>query len=106
MKKNFLLFTLSLILLISCGEEKKDTSGGSKGEKVTLKIGAWNDAGDALKKVAAAFEKTHPDVKIEIVESDSNYTKLTPALVSNQGAPDIFQVQARDFQSFLVKFPK
>jgi len=64
---------------------------GGKGEKVVLKVGAWNDAGDALKKVATAFEKTHPDVKIEIIESDSNYTKLTPALVSNQGAPDIIQ---------------
>lgn len=106
MKRNFLLLILGLILLISCGGEKKEAAANGKDEKITLKIGSWNDAGDALKKVAAAFEKTHPNVKIEIVESDSDYTKLTPALVSNQGAPDIFQAQARDFQSFLVKFPK
>ena len=106
MKKNFLLSILVLIFLISCGGEKKGSQTGGKGEKVVLKVGAWNDAGDALKKVATAFEKTHPDVKIEIIESDSNYTKLTPALVSNQGAPDIIQAQARDFQSFLIKFPK
>lgn len=106
MKKNFLLSILVLIFLISCGGEKKGSQTGGKGEKVVLKVGAWNDAGDALKKVATEFEKTHPDVKIEIIESDSNYTKLTPALVSNQGAPDIIQAQARDFQSFLIKFPK
>ena len=55
------MLILGLILIISCGGEKKEATANGKDEKVTLKIGSWNDAGDALKKVAAAFEKTHPN---------------------------------------------
>ena len=73
MKKNFLLSILVLIFLISCGGEKKGSQTGGKGEKVVLKVGAWNDAGDALKKVATAFEKTHPDVKIRFMPTEEHF---------------------------------
>ena len=37
MKRNFLLLILGLILLISCGGEKKEAAANGKDEKVTLK---------------------------------------------------------------------
>lgn len=106
MKKLTLLLSLLLItsvLLVACSG--KDEKSGSAESGATIKVAAWNSAADALAEQIEGFNKKYPDIKVEILHSDTGYSKVTPALAAGSGAPDIIQTQARDFQAFLTKFP-
>lgn len=98
MKKLLSLLVLLVLFVFSC--QKQENSN----EKVTIKVAAWNLAATAMQDVAKKYEEKNPNVKIEIIEVDSAYSKITPALASGQGAPDIIQLQARDLQSMVDKF--
>ncbi|MGE8079797.1 ABC transporter substrate-binding protein [Peribacillus loiseleuriae] len=106
MKKFSLLLSLLLVtsvLLVACSGKDEKSSATESG--ATIKVAAWNSAADALTEQIEGFNKKYPDIKIEILHSDTGYSKVTPALAAGSGAPDIIQTQARDFQAFLTKFP-
>jgi lactose/L-arabinose transport system substrate-binding protein len=81
------------------------SSGTDTGGKVEIKVAAWNDAADSLEASIPGFNKKYPDIKVTIVRVTPDYQKITPALTSGIGAPDIIQTQQRDFHNFLMKFP-
>lgn len=98
--KKILSILFTVLLFISCGKNSKDTEG-----KVVLKVAGWNVAAKSLGEIGELYEKEHPNVDIQIVEIDDTYTKITPALASGSGAPDVIQTQARDIQALYEKFP-
>ncbi len=82
------------------------TSGGAAADlKGEISIAAWNDAADSLDGEIAGFNKKYPNVKVTVQHVDSSYTKIIPPLTAGMGAPDIIQMQQRDFPNFLLKFP-
>lgn len=101
MKKILFLSMIILTFFVSCVGGTKST----KDEKIVLKFAGWNIAAKTVGKIAEEYEKENPNVKIEIMESDAAYRKITPALVSGQGAPDIILVQTREAGALYRKFP-
>ncbi|WP_041695072.1 ABC transporter substrate-binding protein [Alicyclobacillus acidocaldarius] len=73
-------------------------------QPVTITVAAWNDAADSLRAEIPGFEKKYPWIKVNVEYVDTAYQKVIPELVAGD-APDIIQVQQRDFQTFLHKFP-
>ena len=81
--------------------------------KMTNKITVWcwdpNFNVYSMKQAAAVYNKTHPEVKIEIVEtgnSDNLVAKLTSGLQANgAGMPDIFLFQDYQIEQFLKDYP-
>lgn len=56
-------------------------------------------------KYVAAFEATHPNIKIELVkagEGDALYTKLRTAFKAGTGAPDISYIEYNMLPSFIL----
>jgi lactose/L-arabinose transport system substrate-binding protein len=105
-----LSLTMGLSLLTACSsggstssaEKTKEQGGEVKGE---ITVAAWNDAADALEAEIPGFEKKYPGIKVTVQRVTSSYDKIIPPLTAGVGAPDIVQIQARDFPNFLMKFP-
>lgn len=74
--------------------------------KGTVTVAAWNAAADALEQSIPGFKQKYPNVNVTINRVTSKYDKIIPPLTAGTGAPDIIQVQQRDFQNFMLKFPK
>lgn len=93
---------ISALLMTACG-----SGSGNNGttEAITIRVAAWNDAADALKAAVPEFNKKYPNIKVNIEYVDTGYTKIMPTLASGSNAPDIVQIQERDFPAFLKKFP-
>jgi len=62
-------------------------------EKSTITVWAW---APAVEKIAAAFEKEHPNVTVKVVNAgtgNDQYIKLQNAIKAGSGAPDIAQIE-------------
>ena len=114
MKRRVVLFMAGLMviaMIAACGSNSNSSSGSSPGtSKVTLTI--WHNYGTeqnatALQNLAAAFEKLHPNVKINVVSQPAdNYFALLQAAAVSKTGPDLavmwtglFTLQ---YKSFLV----
>lgn len=107
MKKFTVLLSSLLALSVSltaCGGGKNEKASTTN-ENATITVAAWNAAADALAEQVPGFNKKYPNIKVEVLHTDTAYSKVTPALAAGTGAPDIIQTQARDFPAFLQKFP-
>lgn len=100
MKKWYLIFFSMLLILTGCmqTEKKQDVSGST--EKVELTISAAASLQDALKEIAADFEKKHPNIKITYNYGASGALQQQ----ISHGAPvDLFFSAAEDKYDKLVK---
>jgi raffinose/stachyose/melibiose transport system substrate-binding protein len=83
--------------LAACGGGSSNGGGGSAGKSVTLTVwqnGNLQDTGFGfMKQVATNFEKTHPGVKVQLIEKppDNYFALLHTALISHT-APDVADV--------------
>lgn len=81
---------LAAVTLAACGS----SGGGSSSGPVTLTFWTW--LGSGTQTIADQFTKTHPGIKIDVVnagQSADEYTKLETALKAGKGAPDIAQIE-------------
>ncbi|CEM61105.1 sugar ABC transporter substrate-binding protein [Treponema phagedenis] len=106
-KKNYSLISFIVMMIIFsvsavCSCSKKETA--SNPAEAVIHVVAWNDAADALTAIAKEYNESGKLGKVIVDYVDSNYTKLTPALVSGMNVPDIFQAQNRDFPAFMNKY--
>ncbi|WP_160724271.1 ABC transporter substrate-binding protein [Bacillus sp. USDA818B3_A] len=115
MKKRYFSIFIAVIMLISLlsacsggkttageeGLEKTAPKGEVSGE---ITVASWNLAADSLKEEAANFMKKYPKAKVKIEYVTSDYKSITPPLTSGKGAPDVMQIQQRDFANFLDVF--
>jgi lactose/L-arabinose transport system substrate-binding protein len=104
----FLTASLLLPLLSACGggegdQEESNVSGDGFSGEIT--VASWNVAADALTDAAETFMEQHPDATIHVEYVTSDYDSIIPPLTAGQGAPDVIQVQQRDFPNFLEIFP-
>ena len=75
---------------------------GKQAERSTrITVVGWNTAADTFREQAAAFEKVHPDIKVDVQTVDSSYTRIMPRLTAGTDLPDVMVVQNRDFPTFL-----
>ncbi|WP_187620242.1 ABC transporter substrate-binding protein [Selenomonas ruminis] len=75
---------------------------GKQAERSTrITVVGWNTAADTFREQAAAFEKLHPDIKVDVQTVDSKYTRIMPRLTAGTDLPDVMVVQNRDFPTFL-----
>lgn len=79
---------------------------GTLGGAVT--VWSWDVAAKALEEAAVEFNKTYPDVEIDILDLGNSqaYEKLTTALLSGEGLPEIVTLEGERIPSFINKFPK
>lgn len=79
----------------------QSSDGNTKSTGKDIHVASWNNAADNLSEIAKAFnEKNSGKGKVIIDYSDSDYSKLKPALAAGNGVPDIFQTQNRDIPAF------
>ncbi|SDG11331.1 lactose/L-arabinose transport system substrate-binding protein [Selenomonas sp. WCT3] len=75
---------------------------GKQAERSTrITVVGWNTAADTFREQAAAFEKVHPDIKVDVQTVDSSYTRIMPRLTAGTDLPDVMVFQNRDFSTFL-----
>ncbi|AUS97573.1 hypothetical protein CDQ84_08355 [Clostridium thermosuccinogenes] len=115
-KRKLLALLLILIITVSLGAcngagngNDKDNVGNdgktSLGTAVDIHVASWNNAADNLSEIAEKFNAANGDKgKVIIDYSDSDYSKLKPALASGNGVPDIFQTQSRDIPAFFNSY--
>lgn len=91
---------LAMLALLAAG------CGGTKAERnVRITVVGWNVAADTFSEQAEAFEKLHPDIKVDIRYVDDKYTAFMPRLAAGTELPDIMLMQNRDFSTFLKNYP-
>ncbi|WP_433240027.1 ABC transporter substrate-binding protein [Streptosporangium sp. CA-135522] len=81
------------------------SSGGKlSGE---IKIWSWDVAAKALQRMAPAFEKAHPGVKVQVVDIgyDNAYDKITVGLKSGSGLPDVITLEDARIPGYVENFP-
>ena len=112
MKRHLFSKTLALLsgmaVLTACGGGNVAEEAEQQvydGEDVTIQVAAWNVAADALEATIPDFNEEYPNIKVEILRVDADYSKVTPSLAAGSGAPDVIQVNGSDFQAFMKKFP-
>lgn len=88
---------VAAMLLGGCGQRAE------RSQRITAV--AWNIAADTLREQAAAFEKEHPDIKVDVQTVDEKYTRFMPRLTAGTDMPDVVVVQNRDFSTFLNRYP-
>ncbi|WP_214410391.1 ABC transporter substrate-binding protein [Sphaerisporangium fuscum] len=96
-------FGALLLAATACGGS--GSSGGSGGEKVTLTYRLWDEQQKVgYDKVMAAFEKSHPNihVNIELLPWDQYWLKLTSDAVAGTG-PDVCWMTVGYFPEFVTK---
>jgi lactose/L-arabinose transport system substrate-binding protein len=103
MKKG-LVFTLALILTAALVPGL--AAAGSK----TITVWCWdpNFNGYSMKQAAAVYNKTHPDVTIEVVDIPENIEgKIEAGLqAGGSGLPDIALFQDYSIERFIQNYPK
>ncbi|MCU9613059.1 extracellular solute-binding protein [Caldibacillus lycopersici] len=109
--KAFVLLTAMMFILSACSGGKSSAgvdalSAEAPDEELSgeITVASWNTAADALTETAEGFMKKYPNTKINIEYVTSDYNSITPPLTSGKGAPDIVQVQQRDFPNFMEVF--
>jgi len=99
MKKSLLLLMsiVMVAMLAACGSEKKSDNGNAgttkPGEQVTIRLFQFKvEIAEALDRLKAEYEKTHPNVKlsIETVGGGADYGAALKAKFASGEEPDIF----------------
>lgn len=100
MKKRALALAVVVVLSLTALGSAQSAASGLSG-KLTI----WSSAQE-LGRFVEGFNEIYPDVTVEItiVPNDDFLAKLTPALASGQGAPDIFTGES-DYVKYLVESP-
>ncbi|KHF39579.1 ABC transporter substrate-binding protein [Halalkalibacter okhensis] len=112
--KHFLLAIVLMMLLAACsgGDSSEETGSPSNGGDDTetgelsgeIKVAAWNLAADSLTETAEKFMEEYPGTTVTVEYVSSDYDSIIPPLTAGQGAPDIMQIQQRDFPNFMHVF--
>lgn len=106
--------SLSMVVSIAavaggCSKSSSGTSSSTSSSSGKLSgsitVAAWNDAATSMQAEAKEFMAQNPGTTVTVQSVDSNYTKLYAELAANQGVPDVVQMQNRDLQSFVNKYP-
>lgn len=107
----FLIATIIVGLLSACSSKNASQSGSSQlssteGEvSGEITVASWNLAADSLTETAKKFMEKYPKAKVKVEYVTSDYNKIIPPLTAGKGAPDVIQIQQRDFPNFLERFP-
>lgn len=108
---SFLIVTIFVFLLSACNSkqtsQKELGQSSSSGDEVSgeITVASWNLAADSLTETAKKFMEKYPETKVKIEYVTSDYNKIIPPLTAGKGAPDVIQIQQRDFPNFLERFP-
>jgi ABC-type glycerol-3-phosphate transport system substrate-binding protein len=110
--KKMLALLMALILLVSlagCSSSQPAVNPQpvtKPVEEITSgKLTIWS-SGDELGRFVEGFNKTYPDIKVEItvVPNSEFLAKITPTLSSGKDAPDLFTGES-DYVKYLVNSP-
>ena len=83
-------------LLAGCGSSGSDNRSAGSSDQVTLRFSWWggDERHEATLAVIDAYEKQHPDVKIEAEYSSyDGYAEKKTTEFASKTAPDIFQIE-------------
>ncbi|QFT91051.1 Multiple sugar-binding protein precursor [Bacillus sp. THAF10] len=90
------LLSLMAIMLVVSSACSNDTGGNnSDGDEVTLTIGSWRtEDTENYKKVIAAFNEKHPDIKVEFKPSkNTEYNTILNTSLQAEEGPDIIHLR-------------
>lgn len=91
------VLAVAVLVAAACSSAPAKTSTGP----VTLTFWTWVPG---IQKTVSIFEKSHPNVKIHIVNTGSagaEYPKLETALKAGSGAPDLVQIGRDNLPTFV-----
>lgn len=98
-----LVICMCASMLFANGSEEKASSSAAQSGPVTLKYAFWGnpEAIGVEQDIITAFEKEHPEIKIETVVSayDDYHTKIQTMIAGNM-APDIMRIDDYYFYDF------
>ncbi|MGC0419924.1 ABC transporter substrate-binding protein [Embleya sp. AB8] len=88
------VLTVTGLLATACGNSGDDKATSADG-KVTLKYWTWFPTDATLKKTIAAFEASHPNIKVDLqLNTNSDYQKKLPLALNSGQKLDLVGVQA------------
>ena len=98
MKKLFMA-TLAMLFLLSCGGDKKDSSGDKQELKFRITWAADSGRGKAISKIVEEFNKENPNIHVTLVGGSEDIQELT-TMFTSQDVPDVVQLPYRYTQKF------
>jgi ABC-type glycerol-3-phosphate transport system substrate-binding protein len=99
MKRKVLLFIAVPLLLMGC-KKQDGASGSSAAAPAENRISVWNFTDD-FSPMFEFYQPDHPDVIIEHTYTPTDYDeKLNSALLSGQGAPDVFALNVNNARNY------
>ncbi|MBS4206693.1 ABC transporter substrate-binding protein [Bacillus sp. FJAT-50079] len=103
--KAFIIMVLLFLLLVGCSTQNKKTTSKENEEVTTISYLAHSSWEEPIKKVVAAFEEEHPNIKVDLQLNP--YAKLTETieikLASKANDLDIISVDAPLTPSYALK---
>ncbi len=105
-----MLLSLLMLAALVMGACTDDTAGGNTGtaeDPVAVQVQVSGEAEEVAvyRTLATAFERSNPDVKIqliEVAEKDDHLQKLTSDFATGS-PPDVFLVNFREYSQFVVR---
>lgn len=81
-----------------------EPSGDVTGE---ITVWSWDVAADALKRLAAQYQESHPGTTIDVqdIGYDNAYDKISVGLQAGSGLPDLITIETDRASGYLGQFP-
>ena len=72
-----------------------------------ITVWSWDVAATALKRLGAAYQKSHPGTTINVVDVgyDNAYDKISVGLQAGTGLPDLLTLETERLPGYLENFP-
>jgi lactose/L-arabinose transport system substrate-binding protein len=111
MKKfGILLLTMVLLSLVVMGCKKKEAAAVDPNAPVKLVVWCWDPNFNvfAMKEAEKIYQRTHPNVSLDVQDISQIEEKLITALSANETSalPDIILQQDNSIEKFVTNFPK
>ncbi|MEY9853221.1 multiple sugar transport system substrate-binding protein [Leifsonia sp. EB41] len=108
MKKTKFLAALAaagvLALLAGCSHAPGGGSDNGSGATITFAHWGNNQENATIKAIVAAFEKAHPDIKVESTWVQNNYEQQLQTTIAGGTAPTVSQISNTSLASFVSAY--
>lgn len=95
----------AMAAFVTAGCNSVASTVGLENRGQTITAEAWNIIGDLYVEAGDRFTKNHPDIKVDVLYSESNYPRIIPRMQAGIDLSDIIFIQNKDIPAMLEKYP-